>query len=159
MTFKSFEEFECWQDARALDNSIFKLTIKNGFERDFKLRDQILGATGSIMDNVAEGFDRSGNREFVRFLTYSKGSAAEVKSQLYRALDRTYINQTEFDKNYAEAEVISRKIGGLIKYLNNSEYQGPRYKTNRKFKSNTRTRNPEPGIPNTEPETRNPEQN
>lgn len=157
MTFKSFEEFECWQDARALDNSIFKLTIKNGFERDFKLRDQILGATGSIMDNVAEGFDRSGNREFVRFLTYSKGSASEVKSQLYRALDRAYIDQKEFDKNYADADIVSRKIGGLIKYLNNSEFKGPRFKTNESIKR--KTRNTEHGTPNTEPQTRNPEQN
>jgi four helix bundle protein len=152
MTFKSFEEFECWQDARALDNSIYKLTIKNGFERDFKLRDQILGATGSIMDNVAEGFDRSGNREFVRFLTYSKGSAAEVKSQLYRALDRTYISQNEFEKNYADADIVSKKIGGLIKYLNNSEFKGPRFKTN-EFP------NTKPGTRNPKPETRNPEQN
>jgi four helix bundle protein len=134
-SFKSFEEFECWQDARTLDNNIHKLTIKNGFERDFKLRDQILGATGSVMDNVAEGFDRSGNKEFVRFLTYSKGSATEVKSQLYRALDRGYIDKKEFDLHYQEADVVSRKIGGLIKYLNNSKLKGPRFK-NEEEKSN-----------------------
>jgi four helix bundle protein len=128
-SFKSFEEFECWRDARTLDNNIYKLTIKNGFERDFKLRDQILGATGSVMDNIAEGFDRSGNKEFVRFLSYSKGSAAEVKSQLYRALDRGYIDQNEFDSNYREADLVGKKIGGLMKYLNKSEYKGTRFKT------------------------------
>jgi four helix bundle protein len=127
-TFNSFEEFECWRDARTLDNNVHKLTIKNGFERDFKLRDQILGATGSVMDNIAEGFDRSGNKEFVRFLTYSKGSAAEVKSQLYRSLDRGYIDKNEFELHYKEADLVGKKIGGLIKYLNKSEYKGPRFK-------------------------------
>jgi four helix bundle protein len=158
MTFKSFEEFDCWQDARALDNSVFKLTVKNGFERDFKLRDQILGATGSIMDNVAEGFGRSGNREFVRFLTYSKGSSDEVKSQLYRALDRAYISKSEFDINYNDADIVSKKIGGLIKYLNNSEFKGPRFKTNESKSNKSKIQNPELRTRNPEPETRNPEQ-
>ena len=158
MSFKRFEEFECWQDARSLDNSIYKLTIKNGFERDFKLRDQILGATGSVMDNVAEGFDRSGNKEFVRFLSYSKGSASEIKSQLYRALDRAYINQEEFDKNYNDADIVSKKIGGLMKYLNNSEFKGPRFKTNESKSNNKKTPNPELETSNPEPETPNPEQ-
>ena len=82
-----FEDLKIWQLARELCQMIHKLTIKDQFSRDFKLVGQINGSSGSIMDNIAEGFERDGNKEFIQFLTFSKGSCGEIRSQLYRALD------------------------------------------------------------------------
>lgn len=122
-TFRRFEDIECWQLGRELDKHLFPLTKKNGFERDFKLRDQILDASGSVMDNIAEGFGRRGNKEFVRFLGYSKGSTEEIKSQLYRAMDRGYINQEEFQSLYDQATIVGRKLGSLMNVLEQSDYK------------------------------------
>ena len=90
-TIKRFEDLEIWQKARVLCNTIYPLTITGSFERDFKLRDQINGSSGSVMDNIAEGFELDGKNEFRQFLSISKGSCGEVRSQLYRALDRNHI--------------------------------------------------------------------
>lgn len=120
---RKFEDFECWQLARKMDNELFPLTKENGFERDFKLRDQILSSSGSIMDNIAEGFGRRGNKDFCRFLTYSHGSSDEVKSQLYRALDRGYINQEQFQSLYNQATIVGKKIGALMNVLDSSGYK------------------------------------
>ncbi|MFP4089094.1 MAG: four helix bundle protein [Cyclobacteriaceae bacterium] len=84
-TIKSFEELDSWQKARRLCYEVFKVSSQEPFCRDFALKDQILRASGSVMDNIAEGFGRGGNKEFVQFLFYAKGSCVEVKSQLYRA--------------------------------------------------------------------------
>jgi four helix bundle protein len=127
-SISSFEEFECWQLAKRLDNDLFPLTKVNGFERDYKLKDQILGASGSIMDNIAEGFERGSNAEFIRFLTYSKGSCGEVRSQLHRAQDRGYINQDQFKNLYDQANFVRKKLGALMNYLKGSDIKGPRYK-------------------------------
>jgi four helix bundle protein len=95
-TFNKFEDIVGWQKARILCKLINEYSRKDSFSRDFKLISQIKGSSGSAMDNIAEGFERGGNKEFIQFLSFSKGSAGETKSQLYRALDNGYISQEEF---------------------------------------------------------------
>jgi len=106
--------------ARDLSSRIDKVLVAGSFVRDFPLRDQISRASGSIMDNIAEGFDGGSNAEFARFLSYSQRSCNEVQSQLYRALDRKHIDQQEFDELYARAARVRSKIGAFIKYLKRS---------------------------------------
>lgn len=131
-TITKFEELEVWQLARELAKEIFELfSNSEQFSRDYKLKDQINGSSGSVMDNIAEGFERGGRNEFTNFLTFSKGSAGEVKSQLYRALDRKYITQDQFDRLYEKSDLIGKKIGAFINYLNFSSHKGNKFK-NRK---------------------------
>jgi len=126
-TFKTFEEIDCWQKARILSSKIYDLTQTGTFNKDYKHKDQINGASGSIMDNIAEGLERGGTREFIQFLSIAKASAGEVRSQLYRALDRKHISQEQFDSLKEEVLQISKLIAGLIKYLNNSNLKGVKY--------------------------------
>jgi len=130
-TIKRFEEIKAWQKARILNNKVGDIIDKGQFKRNFRLIDQVEGSAGSIMDNLAEGFERSGNREFVQFLYIAKGSCGEFRSQLYRALDRKYINQQEFEELYTIAVEIIVMIQKLIDYLEQSELKGTKYK-NRK---------------------------
>ena len=130
-TIKRFEEIKAWQKARILNNKVGDIIDKGQFKRNFRLIDQVEGSAGSIMDNIAEGFERSGNREFVQFLYLAKGSCGEFRSQLYRALDRKYINQQEFEELYTIAVEIIVMIQKLIDYLEQSELKGTKYK-NRK---------------------------
>jgi four helix bundle protein len=127
-TFKTFEEIEVWKKARVLSKTIFELTTKGSFARDFALRDQINRSSGSIMDNIAEGFERGGNKEFVQFLSYSKGSSGETRSQLYRALDRTHITQLTFSNLTSQAIDISKMLSGLTVYLNSTDYKGVKFR-------------------------------
>lgn len=119
-----FEDLDCWKKARTLNQEIYKCTLQLSFSKDFSLKDQISRAGGSVMDNIAEGFERGGNKEFVQFLFISKASCAEVKSQLYRALDRNYISKIDFQANYLLATEVSRLLKGLIVYLTNSSKKG-----------------------------------
>jgi len=123
-----FEDLKIWQLARELCQMIHKLTIKDQFSKDFKLVGQINGSSGSIMDNIAEGFERDGNKEFIQFLTFSKGSCGETRSQLYRALDYQYITQEEFDAAYKMTLEESKMIKSFIQYLKDSELKGNRFK-------------------------------
>jgi len=123
-----FEDLKIWQLARELCQIIHKLTIKDMFSKDFKLVGQINGSSGSIMDNIAEGFERDGNKEFIQFLTFSKGSCGETRSQLYRALDYQYITQDEFDAAYKMTLEESKMLKGFIQYLKDSEMKGNRFK-------------------------------
>jgi four helix bundle protein len=126
-TFKSIEEIEAWKFARALSKDIYQLINNGTFARDFPLKDQISRSSGSIMDNIAEGFERGGNREFVTFLSYARGSCGEVRSQLYRAHDRNHITDKTFKDYNTEAIRISKMLSGLMDYLVTSEMKGFKY--------------------------------
>src|SRR6476469_6616437 len=109
-TIKKFEHIEAWKVARDLCNKI-GVVIENGsFEKNYRLIGQIEGSSGSIMDNIAEGFERGTRSEFIQFLGYSKGSCGELRSQLYRAVDRKYISQQQFDEFYVLAVRISAML-------------------------------------------------
>jgi four helix bundle protein len=127
-TVNKFEDLEVWRESRKFVKNIHSLTSKTPFSKDFTLKDQILKSSSSLMDNIAEGFDRDGNKEFIHFLTISKASLSETKSQLYRALDFNYISNEEFSENYELADTIGKQIGGFIKYLKQSEYKGNKFK-------------------------------
>jgi len=129
MKINCFEDILVWQKSREFDKDVFKIIFSSKIKNDFTLKDQLLRSTGSIMDNIAEGFERGGKKEFIHFLTISKGSCAEVKSQLYRALDRNYISQIEFDKLSINSEEILKMLGGFIEYLNQSQLDGVKFKT------------------------------
>ncbi len=130
-TVERFEDLIAWQKARQYAHEIYELTCLERFSRDFSLVDQIRKSSGSVMDNIAEGFDRGGNKEFVYFLYVAKGSS-ETKSQLYRAFDRNYINKVVLDEKLEKAEELSKIIGGLISYLQNAKFKGRKFniKTN-----------------------------
>lgn len=123
-----FEDLKSWQEARLLCQSIYVHLLSNEEIRDFPLKNQINSSSGSIMDNIAEGFGRSGNKEFRQFLTIAKGSCTEVKSQLYRSLDRNYINPDVHQNLSQSCDNIGKLIMGLIKYLNSSDLKGGKFK-------------------------------
>lgn len=127
-TVKRFEDLEVWQRAREICKLVSVYTKKQDFSRDFTLRDQIRGSSGSAMDNIAEGFERDGNKEFIQFLTISKGSIGETRSQAYRALDYDYISEDEFEVLKEKCLVLSEKLGAFINYLKKSEYKGNKFK-------------------------------
>jgi four helix bundle protein len=127
MKIEKFEDLEIWQEARELCIFIRSLTRKPEFSKDFKLVGQINGSSGSIMDNIAEGFDRDGNKEFIQFLSIARGSNAEARSQSYRAFDSNYINKTELDEVLNKTERLRTKMKSLMIYLKNSERKGNKY--------------------------------
>ena len=128
-TFKTFEEIEAWKKARELTKRVYAVSGSGAFAKDFSLKDQIRRASVSIMSNIAEGYDRSGTGEFVQFLAIAKGSTAEVRCQLYVALDQTYIDRQVFTELTGLAIETGSMIGGLIKYLRRSGIKGTKYKT------------------------------
>ena len=127
-TFTTFEEIGAWQKARQLTKELYRLTSTGPFARDYDLRNQIRRAAVSIMSNIAEGFERSGTGEFNQFLATAKGSAGEVRSQLYVAIDQNYLSEAVFGRLREEATEISRMIGGLMIYLRKSGIKGTKYK-------------------------------
>jgi four helix bundle protein len=127
-TIKKFEDVEAWQISRQLCNDIGTLIDNGLFKHNYRLIGQIEGSSGSIMDNIAEGFERGTRAEFIQFLGYSKGSCGELRSQLYRALDRKYINQQQFDDFYSFAVRISSMLQKFISYLQKTTIQGERKK-------------------------------
>ncbi|MBT1700546.1 four helix bundle protein [Fulvivirgaceae bacterium PWU4] len=126
-TIKSFEDIEVWQRARAFSLKIYDLTQEGSFAKDYSLRNQINDASGSVMDNIAEGFERGGNKEFINFLSYAKGSAGETRSQLYRAVDRKHITEETFVNLKTEALAISKMISGFMSYLQTSSIRGSKF--------------------------------
>jgi four helix bundle protein len=129
-TFHRFEELEIWQIVRSLSLKVYKLTEVGPVSKDFKFRDQIRASAGSVMDNIAEGFERSSQFEFVNFLGISKGSSGEVRSQLYRGMDQNYFSQ-DSNQLIKEYEELASKISGFMKYLNQSEIRGQKFKDRR----------------------------
>jgi four helix bundle protein len=120
MQIKRFEDLECWQEARVLTKAIYNYTTRASFSKDFRLSGQITGASVSIMNNISEGFDAGFNKEFIRFLTYSRRSCSEVQNCLYIASDQKYINEMEFQASYQHCEKVRKIIDGLIRYLKKS---------------------------------------
>ena len=127
-TIRRFEEIEAWQYARGLVNAVYKASADGRFARDFALLNQARRAAISVMSNIAEGFERGGNKEFVQFLATAKGSCGELRSQLYVAADQGYIRQEEFDVLAEEAMRVSRMVAGLIRHLRQSELKGAKYR-------------------------------
>jgi four helix bundle protein len=128
-TIKCFEDIEAWKQGRELSAKIGIIIDAERFKKNFRLIGQIEGSSGSIMDNIAEGFERGTRAEFIQFLGYSKGSSGEVRSQLYRSLDRKYITQYEFDELYNHCIKISGMIQKFIEYLLKTDIAGQRKKT------------------------------
>ena len=125
---EKFEDIKSWQLARELCKFIHSYTLKDLFSKDYRLVGQIKGSSGSIMDNIAEGFERNGRKEFIQFLSIAKGSSGELRSQLYRAIDNEYITNEEFDRAFKLCEEVSKLISGFMVYLNQSEIKGSKYK-------------------------------
>lgn len=126
-TITRLEDLEIWQLARELHKFVFNVSSQEPFCRDFKLRDQIRGSSGSVMDNIAEGFERDGNKEFCQFLSVAKGSCGECRSQSYRARDDEYITDEEFHMLLRRTDEISRKIYKFSEHLKQSEFKGLKY--------------------------------
>ena len=124
---KDFEELAIFQKARELSKKIYPITQRGEFKNDFRFVQQIRAAVGSIMDNIAEGFERTGNKEFLNFLYIAKGSCGEVRSQLLRANDIGYLTPEEYDELYTECRKLSAGIMNFIKEIKSSEKVGAKY--------------------------------
>jgi four helix bundle protein len=127
-SIRNFEDMDVWQRARQLCESIHLIITRDPFARDFGLRDQMNRSSGSIMDNIAEGFERESRNEFIQFLSYAKSSASELRSQLHRAKDRDYVSEAEFTNLYDRILEIGKMLGGFMNYLKKCEIKGLKYK-------------------------------
>ncbi len=123
-----FEDIESWKKARELTNDIYQLTTIGLFVRDYGLKDQIRRAAVSILSNIAEGFERGGDKEFLQFLAIAKGSSGEVRAQLYVALDQGYLSLESFNRISKNAVEVGQLLAGLMRYLKGSPLRGSRYK-------------------------------
>lgn len=128
MKINRFEDLEIWQEARELCKFIFDITSSGPFNKDFRFRDQIRASSGSIMDNIAEGYERDGNKEFIQFLSIAKGSCGEARSQCYRAMDFGYIDEETLAELIDRTTSLSKKLAGFISYLKKSDFKGKKYK-------------------------------
>ena len=127
-TVERFEDLEAWKRARSFAKLIHTVSGTGNFGRDFGLKDQIRRAANSIVSNIAEGFERDGDKEFLQYLFVAKGSCGEVRAQLYLAIDYEYITEEEFSQLKTKALELNRIISGLIKYLKQSNLTGKKYK-------------------------------
>ncbi len=124
---KKFEDIESWKKARELTKQLYETTSTGLFTRDFGLKDQIRRAAISILSNIAEGFERGGDKEFVQFLSVAKGSCGEVRAQLYVALDQQYVSALQFETLSSKAVEVGQLLSGFIKYLKQSDLRGNKY--------------------------------
>lgn len=125
---RDFEELAIFQKARELSKKIYPVTNREGFKSDYRFVQQIRAAAGSIMDNIAEGFERTGNKEFLNFLFIAKGSCGEVRSQLIRANDIGYLTPEEYEELYSDCRKLSASIMNFIKEIKTSDITGAKYK-------------------------------
>lgn len=128
MKIERFEDIQAWQTARELTRQIYAASKTGEFAHDFGLRDQIQRASVSAMANIAEGFERGGDRELLQFLSQAKGSCGEVRSHLYVALDQHYLPEVQFNELYSQATNASRLISGFMSYLRTANLKGSKYK-------------------------------
>ena len=127
-TITRFEDLEVWKKARKLSAAVYPLTFQEPISKDFRLKDQLRGSVGSIMDNIAEGFDRSSKLELINSLTIAKGETGELKSQLYRCLDNKYLSPERFNELYTLANEITKMITVFVSYLNSCIIKGQKFK-------------------------------
>lgn len=128
MKITRFEDLEIWKESRELSKFIFKLTSAERFSKEFGLKNQIRNSSGSIMDCIAEGFERDGNKEFMQFLSISKGSCGETRSQSYRAFDYDLISEVDLNQLIESTTRLSKKIAAFMTYLRKTEFKGTKYK-------------------------------
>jgi four helix bundle protein len=126
--FSDFEDIEAWKKARLVLKEIYKITKRREFYNDRPMREQIRDSALSVMNNIAEGNDRGGSREFAQFLSVARGSAGETRSMLYAAHDQEYITEKEFSSTFGKLKEISKMLNSLIRYLKNTENTGHKYK-------------------------------
>lgn len=124
----NFEDLEIWQNARELSKLVYEITKIEPFNKDYRFRDQTRASAGSVMDNIAEGFEREGNKEFLQFLSIAKGSCGETRSQLYRAFDFGYIGSDILDNLLEKTKHLSKQISNFMSYLRKSSYKGSKFK-------------------------------
>jgi len=125
---EKFEDLEIWQRARIICQKVEELFQTTGVGKNFRLRNQMEGSSGSIMDNIAEGFDRDGNREFHNFLSISKGSTGELKSQVYSSYDKSLITESQQNELLELCDIQKNKIGAFMYYLRKTEFKGQKFK-------------------------------
>jgi four helix bundle protein len=123
-----FEDILSWQKARELTREIYALSKQGEFARDFALKDQLRRAAVSVMSNIAEGFERGGDQEFIQFLAIAKGSAGEIRSQLHVAFDQGYLTEPQFQDALAKVSEIGHLLAGFMDYLRQSELKGAKYR-------------------------------
>jgi four helix bundle protein len=140
-TVNKFEELEIWQLARVLYNNVSAICEQLRVRKEFRFAEQMKSSSGSIMDNIAEGFERSSRLEFLNSLSISKGEIGELKSQLYRCLDDKYLIEEQFAALYKKADTLSKKIASFIIYLNSTTHKGLKFKDRLKDEA---TRNKKP---------------
>ena len=122
--YTSYQDLDIYKLAREVTNDVWDLIVTTPLGVDYKLRDQINGSSGSIMDNIAEGFGRGGNREFINFLSYARGSCCETEAQLQRALDRKHLSETQFLELFNKTQNLNDQISKFMNYIKDSERKG-----------------------------------
>ncbi|MDB4201883.1 four helix bundle protein [Polaribacter sp.] len=127
-TIRKFEDLEIWQLARQLSQQVLFISKNTELKNDYRFKDQIKASSGSVMDNIAEGFERDGNLEFRQYLSIAKGSFGEVRSQCYRLFDSEYIAEEKMVDLVTECEQISKRIANFISYLNKKDFKGNKFK-------------------------------
>jgi four helix bundle protein len=129
MTIRKFEDLDVWKNAREFCKKIREIINTPALLKNYALKDQILRSSGSVMDNIAEGFERDGNKEFIQFLYFSKGSLGETRSQVHRCFDSGYLSELKYEELLTDCQNLSGQISNLITYLHKSEIQGLKKKS------------------------------